>query len=215
MSVAPGPESLELFASEKELRPRLVRNRRRIARLRRPALLAGVFTLGVIAGSYIRGGHETDAPVEQLVASSLLPPVVPLHAPVRASPAVADLPTPPGRDAVERRSSSDLRAIRVVVNRYRDAFSTLDVGAVRAVWPTADVSALRAQFATLAEQNLDFEACRIAAAGTRATVSCAGVLESGFSAGARRPRVARRQWQFTLRRAGAQWTITNVRAEPG
>jgi hypothetical protein len=110
---------------------------------------------------------------------------------------------------------NDTRAIQAVLNRYRDAMSVLDVGAVRTVWPTADVNALRAGFARRVEQNVEFDGCRISPQEDGATASCAGVIESGFSAGNRRPIVERTRWDFTLRKMGTQWRITTVGTRPG
>ena len=107
----------------------------------------------------------------------------------------------------------DPRAIQAVLNRYRDALSTLDVTGVRAVWPSADVGALRKQFAGVRDQNVEFEACRISSVETGARASCAGVIESGFRAGDRRPRVERRRWQFELRKFGEGWRITEVQTQ--
>ena len=86
----------------------------------------------------------------------------------------------------------------------------LDVTGVREVWPNANVEALQREFAGIRDQNLEFEGCRISSVGTAASASCAGVLETGFRAGGRRPRVERRHWQFTLRKSGEAWRITQV-----
>jgi hypothetical protein len=106
--------------------------------------------------------------------------------------------------------ANDRGAIQAVLNRYRDALSILDVAAVRAVWPGVDVAAVRSGFARVADQNVEFEACRISSTGVQATASCAGVLESGLNPGQRRPRSERKRWQFTLHKSGNRWQITNV-----
>jgi ketosteroid isomerase-like protein len=110
---------------------------------------------------------------------------------------------------------ADPRAIQAVLNRYRDAISTLDFAAVRAVWPSADIEALRKEFAGVRDQNVEFEACRISSIEAGASALCAGVVESGFRPGDRRPRVERRRWEFTLRRFGARWQITEVHSPRG
>ncbi len=108
----------------------------------------------------------------------------------------------------------DPPAIQAVLNRYRDAVSMLDVTGVREVWPNANVEALQREFAGIRDQNLEFEGCRISSVGTTASASCAGVLETGFRAGGRRPRVERRLWQFTLRKSGEAWRITQLQTPP-
>jgi hypothetical protein len=135
--------------------------------------------------------------------------------PARALATAAAAPTAPVALAEHVATRIDPRAIQGVLNRYRDALSTLDVSGVRAVWPNADVDALRKQFAGVRDQNVEFEACRISSVASGARASCAGVIESGFRAGDRRPRVERRRWQFELRRFGASWRITDVQTDRG
>ena len=108
----------------------------------------------------------------------------------------------------------DAPAIQAVLNRYRDAVSMLDVTGVREVWPNAEVEALQREFARIREQNLEFEGCRISTLATTASASCAGVLETGFRAGGRRPRAERKLWRFTLRKSGEAWRITEVEMPP-
>ena len=120
---------------------------------------------------------------------------------------------PPVATLKDRPAPFDTRAVQTVLNRYRDAVSTLDVTAVRAVWPNADAGVLRKEFAGVLEQDIEFEACRISRVETGVTASCAGVIESGFKAGERRPHVERRRWQFTLRESGVGWHIIEVQTE--
>ena len=104
----------------------------------------------------------------------------------------------------------DTHAIQLVLNRYRDAMSVLDVAGVRAVWPTVDVAALEREFARVNERSLVFDACRITSSQTQATASCDGTIASGLIVGGRRPRVERTRWQVTLRMSGQRWIITAV-----
>jgi hypothetical protein len=241
MSVEPDSESLELFPSETSAPLGNAHPRRHLQRARGIVVTLAVFALGVLTGTYINVTSEhapqavaapaldlspTDAarapdpspdnaPSEDLplIPNTALPALAPLRAaltPVRV--------TTPGRASVaaERlRRSNDVRAIQTVLNRYRDAVSTLDPAAVRAVWPTVNLNLVRSEFAGLAEQNIDFERCRISSSGPRAAAVCAGIVESGFVAGDRRPRSEKKRWEFTLRRTGERWTILAVRTQPG
>lgn len=173
-----------------------------------------MLALVAVAGTY-------DGPTDMSADRALNPvpvetiaPLEALRAPIAESTAAMAV-TSPSAAAETTRARNDTRAIQAVLNRYRDAVSILDVTAVRAVWPSADAGVLRREFAALVEHNLEFDACRIASTGRGATASCAGVIESGFSAGNRRPRVERTRWQFTLHKSGDRWTITEVRTQLG
>jgi hypothetical protein len=166
-----------------------------------PSLLFGQSVIGA-------GGAEQAA----------LPPVpaAALTAVVALAPAIQqrDPTVTPDTQGIAL-SRNDRRAIQAVLNRYRDALSVLNVGAVTTVWPGANADAVRAAFANVVEQNVEFERCRIAPRGFAARADCAGVIESGFSAGQRRPKVERTRWEFTLQKRGNYWMITAVDMLPG
>ena len=82
------------------------------------------------------------------------------------------------------------------------------------MWPNANVEALQREFAGIPDQNLEFEGCRISSVGNDGERIVRGVLETGFRAGGRRPRVERRLWQFTLRKSGEAWRITQLQTPP-
>ena len=105
--------------------------------------------------------------------------------------------------------SEDTRGIQRVLNRYRDAFSILDVSAAKAVWPAADAAFLSSTFARVAEQNYDFDHCTIAGAMNRARASCRGVAEVR-RAGSRSVQVQAREWTFRLSKARGDWRIDSV-----
>jgi hypothetical protein len=110
----------------------------------------------------------------------------------------------------------DVLAIRNVLNRYRDAMSTLSLPALRAVWPDVDVAGLEQRFAAVVDQNIEFVSCRISNSGPQARALCAGLIESGFTPGHARPVVENVRWQFALRKVRDRWIITNVtQAPPG
>jgi hypothetical protein len=150
----------------------------------------------------------SNTPAAKAPAPSTAPVTPVASAPVASASASAPVTKNP-------RVRADPRAIQAVLNRYRDAISTLDFAAVRAVWPSADIEALRKEFAGVRDQNVEFEACRISSIDAGASALCAGVVESGFRPGDRRPRVERRRWEFTLRRYGAGWQITEVHSPRG
>jgi hypothetical protein len=161
-----------------------------------------------------RAPISTTAAVKAPAPSAVpVAPVTPVAASVASAPvASASASAPVTKNPSAR---ADPRAIQAVLNRYRDAISTLDFAAVRAVWPSADIEALRKEFAGVRDQNVEFEACRISSIEAGASALCAGVVESGFRPGDRRPRVERRRWEFTLRRFGARWQITEVHSPRG
>jgi hypothetical protein len=175
------------------------------------------------AGAPVAPAAVASAPIEPAVRA---PQIVAANAPVEdhrpaAPPAIAaattigKTTTSPVPAAGGRPTRVDPRAIQTVLNRYRDALSTLDVTAIRSVWPDADVDALRKEFAGVRDQNVEFDGCRISGAGTDARASCAGVIESGFRPGDRRSRVERRRWQFTLEKSATGWKITEVLTQRG
>jgi hypothetical protein len=126
-------------------------------------------------------------------------------------------PAPGGQLAASSRPVDPFRddrsAIQMTLSGYRDAFSTLNVGAVTAVWPTVDVATLQRQFARIDDQNLEYEQCDISIADATATATCTGVIESGFRKGQRRLHSARTQWRFTLEKKAKQWLIRTVSTE--
>jgi hypothetical protein len=115
-------------------------------------------------------------------------------------------PTPPPRPR-----PIDAAAIQRVLNRYRDAYSTLDVAAVRAIWPSVDAAALRTTFNRLAEHNVEYDSCKISAADAGAVAVCSGVAQS-VPMGARTTTTEHRQWRFTLSPVENRWLIETVAA---
>jgi hypothetical protein len=145
------------------------------------------------------------------------PPTAALVAPVTpAAPAPAPPPpnTPPdaasaGRPAVPN-PATETAAVRVVLDRYRDAFSSLDVGSAKSVWPAVDERMLERAFNQMTTQQFTFDSCNIDVTGARATASCRGRAQFVPKVGSRTPRFEARQWTFTLRRAERDWSIESV-----
>jgi len=112
----------------------------------------------------------------------------------------------------ERTEVSDTGVIRTVLNRYRSAFSSLDVNGAVSVWPGVDARALKRAFDRLEEQEVVFDGCTIQVAGARAVASCAGSARYVPKVGSRTRTTDQRQWTFNLHKAGDGWLIDGVTA---
>lgn len=149
----------------------------------------------------------------------VLPPAVEL-APQAAPMAIPDsrpsAAIPGGAvTAVPRTSAaapSDDQQVRIALNRYREAYESLNVDAVRAVWPGVDARALRRGFDQLTMQQFEFAACEVSIAGDTASANCSGNAQFAAKVGNRSPRVESRVWRFELRRSSGQWRIQTVDA---
>lgn len=142
--------------------------------------------------------HQLLAAVADPPFSRLVPPVLEARAPAPAAP--VEVPQP---------VADDTRHIQRVLNKYRDAFSILDVRAAKAVWPSANTAALEARFAGVAHQNYEFDACRINVGTGNAQASCRGLIEYQPVKG----RALRREahaWLFSLRKVHDDWFISDV-----
>ncbi len=100
--------------------------------------------------------------------------------------------------------------VRVLLDRYRGAFASLDVKAARAVWPSIDGRKLERAFEQLSMQELVFSHCEVAVTGTRAIADCSGTARYAPKVGNKSARVEPREWQFDLRRVNNQWRIQDV-----
>ena len=85
----------------------------------------------------------------------------------------------------------------------------LDAGAVQAVWPAADAGSLRLDFERLAEQNYEFDQCRISVVELQAQARCIGSAQY-TPAASRRSRDEAREWRFELRKLNDNWRIDTV-----
>jgi hypothetical protein len=102
--------------------------------------------------------------------------------------------------------------VALTLNRYQQAFSSLDASAAHAVWPSVDVRALAKAFDQLDEQTFELEGCNINVAGARAEADCAGNARYIRKVGNKALRVEPRRWHFRLRQNGEQWLIDGVDA---
>ena len=164
----------------------------------------------------------SDVAASTLTAEVIPPPLI-AAAPIPAA-AIPFVPTPPtpARTATVRPAPAVLAApsasvvvneesaVRTVLDRYRIAYSGLDVEAARAVLPSVDAKALGRAFDRLESQELAFDFCLIAVNGNRATAACGGDTRFVPKVGSRTQRVESRKWTFEMRKTGEQWTISGV-----
>lgn len=126
--------------------------------------------------------------------------------------------SPPSRQPGTRRTTrpaafrTDDRElpIRRVLQAYERAWSRMDAGATRAVWPSADPSMLQAAFGSVSEQRLQLAACDLGMSGDRALAVCLGTLRYRPRNSAKAPGVGRGRWEFDLQRSPDGWRITAV-----
>jgi hypothetical protein len=171
----------------------------------------------------VPNGRRTSEPppeprVPALAASTELAGRVPevLPAPFAAATLPAALVTPPVTTAVARPESAPVRdldepRIKAVLSRYGAAYSRLDAGAAREVWPTVDARALSRAFESLRSQEVVLGACEIAIDGDRAQAACRGTSTYVPRVGDPTPRRESRQWRFQLARTDeTAWHIKSA-----
>jgi hypothetical protein len=96
------------------------------------------------------------------------------------------------------------------MDRYRVAYSSLDVNQVQAVWPSVDARALTRAFSQISAQQFEFAGCEIAVTVAGGTAYCSGSAEYVTKVGSKTPRVDARDWTFQFQRVGADWRIASV-----
>lgn len=139
-----------------------------------------------------------------VVAPAGLTPAAPgagIQTPAATLPAIAPLPSSAGQDQ---------RQVNEALTAYARAYSQLDAGAARQVWPTVNERALARAFASLSSQDIAFDDCRIDVRGGTASADCSGRASYTGKVGSRAPRTEARQWHFELRRDGAEWKIDSA-----
>jgi len=157
--------------------------------------------------------RPTDAP-----AHVTAPTPTPLPAPATVStPAPEALATAtaaarPVSAALASAASTDEADIRSALTRFRTAYSQLDAGAARDVWPSVDRRALERAFQSLKSQDLRFDQCKLTVAGARAQAACKGRATYVPRIGDQSPRYTTREWTFELQKAAERWTISSARS---
>ena len=149
----------------------------------------------------VRSNPPTGASVAPVTPTAPAPaPPPPNTSPEAASAVRPAVPNP----------ATETAAVRVVLDRYRDAFSSLDASSAKLVWPAVDERMLERAFNQMTTQQFTFDSCSIDVTGARATASCRGRAQFVPKVGSRTPRLEARQWTFTLRRAERDWAIESV-----
>jgi hypothetical protein len=175
----------------------------------------------------VRGTEATDVTPVRAATTDAAPPVETLPEPEprataaviedRASPApapaaVAVTPAvhvdPPPGEPIRR----DEDHIRAALTQWRTAYSSLDAGAARAVWPSVDARALERAFQDLKSQDLRFDRCELTVNGGSAQAACRGRAVYVPRFGNQSPKTAPREWTFELEKRDERWTIASARA---
>jgi hypothetical protein len=153
-------------------------------------------------------------PVVEFVPAPIpAPPPAPAPVPAPA-PASAPAPAPaPAPVAPAVAPPDDQLLVKQALQRYRKAYEGLDARSAQAVWPAVNEAALARAFDGLESQSLTFEACDVRLRGEAANATCHGSARYVPKIGSREPRVEPRVWNFTLHKAGADWTIDAARTE--
>jgi hypothetical protein len=150
---------------------------------------------------------DNPPPARVTEAGVVAPEAVPI-APVSATIA----PAPPAISSRVDAPDDDV-LVKQVLHRYRTAYEGLDARSAQAVWPGVNEAALARAFDGLESQSLTFDACDVRLHGEAATATCHGSARYVMKVGSRDPRVEPRVWNFTLHKAGSDWTIDSARAE--
>ncbi len=157
------------------------------------------------------------------VTSVPTPAASPIVTPTAATPTLTPptiAPTPVATPAAPPPAEPSARvartaSVQTVLDRYRNAYDSLDAEAVKGFWPDVDVRALNRAFAQLDSQRFQFDHCDIELAGSRAFASCRGYAQFVKKAGAREMRQEPRQWSFTFGEVKNGWVILSVDARAG
>jgi hypothetical protein len=134
----------------------------------------------------------------------------PVTAPLQAlSDATAGRVLPPTPLATPSRPS-DSALIRSVLDRYRQAYGSLDADAVAGVWPSVNSRSLARAFGQLASQRFEFTDCRIDVSAAHAQATCTGRASFVPKVGGRAVRSENREWAFVLARLNDDWIISRA-----
>jgi hypothetical protein len=112
-------------------------------------------------------------------------------------------PPPNGREV-------ETAAIKLVLDRYRQAFDTLTVAPVEAYWPSINAKGLTRAFGQLDSQTVTFDSCDFDINRDQAAATCLGRARFTTKVGSRTPHVESRRWAFRLARMSDRWVILSV-----
>ena len=156
--------------------------------------------------------RDCGAVVTPAPAPSAPPPPAAAARPEPLAKAAPSPATPTPVAAVLTDGASDEDDIRSTLTRFRTAYSKLDAGAARDVWPSVDARALERAFQSLKSQDLRFDSCKMTVTGARAQAACKGRAVYVPRIGDQSPRYTSREWNFELRKADERWTIASARS---
>ncbi len=131
---------------------------------------------------------------------------------VMRPPTPAAVPASEASNGGLRIPDSAEQDIRDALQQYRQAYTSLDAHAARAVWPSLDEQALARAFQSLSAQKIVFEGCDVDVRGVRATADCRGEASYVRKVGNRDPQTEARQWRFELAQSNGAWRIAKVEA---
>jgi hypothetical protein len=140
------------------------------------------------------------APSETTLAASPNPSIV---ASVAREPI-----EPPALPTIRERQAQ----IQSIVNRYRDAYNSMDANAAKAVWPSVNAKQLGDSFARLEKLEYQFQPCTIFFDTGKARATCEGRVRSVAKSDKREVSVPAR-WEFTLKEVNREWAIDSVVAK--
>ena len=138
------------------------------------------------------------------------PPINTLPAPAAPSPAAEPPVAASATPAPSVRVVTQRAAVEAVLGQYANAFSALDAGRAKAVWPTVNQKSLERAFDSLEEQEFDLGTCDITVLAPRALALCDGSARYVPKVGNRKARTESRRWSFSLRQTGEDWAIESV-----
>jgi eukaryotic-like serine/threonine-protein kinase len=124
------------------------------------------------------------------------------------APATSPQAPPPARRPVAPAANEE-NLIRSTLQTYVQAYSTLDAGMVKRVFPAVDATALAQAFAQMRSQHIEIEREQIAVAATTATVTCQ--VRQHFEPKAGRVNDSVVTATFALQKTGAGWVIVQRR----
>jgi hypothetical protein len=151
------------------------------------------------------------SPAESTTRSSAATPIVAAVAPAPPPVAAANAPPPIAPPpAAAPRVVAPRTAVESVLDRYASAFSALDAGGAKAVWPSVNQRSLEKAFDTLVQQEFDLGTCDIMVLPPRALAQCDGSARYTPKVGDKRERTVARHWTFRLQQNGQDWSIEKV-----
>ena len=194
--------------------PSIVEDRVDIAKEAAPVLIAPEIPVAPVATV-----GRTEVPSNAIRADSTAASAPPASLPM---PEVRTLPVAPTATAVERPAPlerrptsiptpTDEQQVRQVLQRYRQAYTTLNARSAQEVWPGVDSAALARAFNALESQELTFDDCRVDVTAAEAVAICRGSARFVPKVGGREVRTEARVWDFRLQRTATGWQIATAR----